>query len=452
MTIKPYKSELILVFITVSIVALMLLFNNINQEIRIKELKVFLQKSEREDNNFDHIGLVMKYRLARRLYENQISEENADMVEVKVNSLLSEAARKDRVQLREYRMLSIPALHTINFLRFLLGKGPIKDYNDAKSNIYLEVAYFYERNKFYDKALEIYDKALGEKPDRKTAAGIILHKGFCQSILGNYKDAKGDYNTVIRDYSDEKAAITAAILLRYLEGFRSEAVRIIEHENDSVVKGEKLYKLIAYRESLDVLQKIEKDADPKERSEIRFVKARCMEELAEKEKAVNIYQKIIKEDTKSEYAKMANRRVFIIGSLSESGAGLRERAAENNEVLQDETFKKMADQVARIEKMKAAGPAATDKILENTLKGFEEHSPVIDEKKIDSYEELNTANPSEKGRVKKREKLQTVKIYTTDGNIFVGSVLRETDSAVYLKTMIGKVNIEKSRILKRESR
>jgi len=51
MTLKSYKSESALIFITIGLVSLMILFNNINQEIHLKELKVFLQNSEREDNN-----------------------------------------------------------------------------------------------------------------------------------------------------------------------------------------------------------------------------------------------------------------------------------------------------------------------------------------------------------------------------------------------------------------
>lgn len=449
-----YKNEILLTLLTLGVVSLMILFNDINKEVRIKELKIFLQKSEREDNSLDHIGLVMKYRINKRLYEEQMSQEKADMIELRVSSLLSDTMQKKRVPLEQYEILAVPAIYTINFFRSIIGKEPIKDIKDSKSNVFLEIAYYYERNKYYEEALQIYNRALSEgNIDRTTTAGILLHRGFCHSIIGNFKEAKEDYNRIIKEFSDEKVSITAVILLKYLEGFRTEAVRVIKDEKDSIVKGEKLYKLIAYKESLRVLEKVEKDADPEEISRIRLVKARCFEELAEKEKAVNTYQKIIKEDRNSEYAKMANRRVFIIGSIAENGEKLKKMAVMNNEIIRDEGFDKMIDQVERLEKTKPElKEAEAEPFLKEEIKILEERPPVIDETKIETLEAIKPGE-KKKDKEKKKQKRELVrqKIYTADGNVFVGAITNETGEAVYLKTMIGPVKIEKKKIAKREN-
>jgi hypothetical protein len=49
----------------------------------MREVKLFLQRSNRSDNSIDHIGLVMKYRLHKDLYENRISNDDLNIAEVK---------------------------------------------------------------------------------------------------------------------------------------------------------------------------------------------------------------------------------------------------------------------------------------------------------------------------------------------------------------------------------
>ncbi len=459
MILKAYKMEFMLTLVTVGVLSCVVLLNDINRHIRIKEMKIYLQKSNTEDNSLDHIGLVMKYRLHKRIYENQISQGNADVIELRVNSILSEKAIEQKISLDQYHYLAMPSLYIINFFRFIIGKNPIRDMEEDKSYLFLEIAYYYERNKCYEKSLEIYDIALNEESyDRNNTAAIFLHQGFCHSILGNYKEAKERYSTVIKDYSDEDVAITAIILLRYLEGFRSEIVRIVKEEKNSIVKGEKLYKLIAYKESLEVLKKVEKEADPSEKSRIKFFKAKCLEELAEKEKAMNIYQEIILEDRKSEYAKLANRRIFITGSLAHNGSNLKELAIQNNKFLKDKIFSKLVDEAAKISQAEDdKGKLRKNKYFQESLNLVEEERPVLDEKKVKHYDMSAIKieeKPKEKREIEKRpgkKKLDRVTIETIDGNVFIGSIEKESDGAVTIRTAVGRVNIEKNRIKKREN-
>ena len=87
--------------------------------------------------------------------------------------------------------------------------------------------------------------------------------------------------------------------------------------------------------------------------------------------------------------------------------------------------------------------------------------PVLDDEKIENVEK-NMAlvddnikkKERKKGRKKKRKKKRTtipeIKLFTAEGNVFIGKILRETEDALFIKTMSGKVKIEKSRIEKRE--
>ena len=93
-------------------------------------------------------------------------------------------------------------------------------------NRFLDAAYYFERCGSWSKAAELFAKA--EKvaaADSGVRAGIILHKGFCLASTGNIAGAVQNLQTVINDYSGEKAAPTAAILSQELRRSRRRHVR-----------------------------------------------------------------------------------------------------------------------------------------------------------------------------------------------------------------------------------
>lgn len=324
MILKIYKNELLLLFSTLCLVGIMIIFNDVNIQIRIRGVKLFLQKSNRADSNIDHIGLVMKYRLNRQLYDNKISPENSNLVEMRVNAILSERDTLSEVTQEKYGLISVPVLYTINFIRYIIGLTPIRDVKNDQSGVDLEIAYYYERNKKYRQAIELYNSIIDKgSSDRSLTASILLHRGFCNAILGKYTEAKNNYSRVISEFGDTSVAVTAVVLLRYLEGFRNEAEKIRKYEKDSLAKSEKLFRLIAYRESFDTLKKIERRVPPAEKSRIKLIEGKVLEELDKSEKAVKLYQEIIMNDPDSPYARKANRRIYLVGSLAINGKRIK---------------------------------------------------------------------------------------------------------------------------------
>jgi hypothetical protein len=82
---------------------------------------------------------------------------------------------------------------------------------------------------------------------------------------GNY------YLEIIRDYNNEEVAITAAVLLQYIDGFQEEISKVMK-QDDSIVKTEKLFKLIAYNEAVSVLERIESNSSAEEKEKIAFTR------------------------------------------------------------------------------------------------------------------------------------------------------------------------------------
>ena len=199
------------------------ILNNIYLNIRISELNIYLQKSDHQESRVDHIQLIMKYNVSKKRYNKKITQDKADIIEHKIDSITSEKTSYDTVLYNHYKIFTIPALFIININRFLIGKEPIQDLRTENTLSYLEIAYFYERNNFYKKALVNYKKALECNLSNKSIKGsIMLHQGFCHALLGNSEKAKILYHKIIKEFSSRQIAITATVLLNYLKGFNNE--------------------------------------------------------------------------------------------------------------------------------------------------------------------------------------------------------------------------------------
>lgn len=449
-----YRTEISLTVITALIVAVTVLFNDINIQIRIKEIRVFLQRSNRDDNSLDHIGLVMKYRLHKAMYDNRISDEDTSIIEARINSILSGQEDEGTVLPGRYRYMSVPVLFTINLIRSVIGMPQIKDMKEDEVNLNLEVAYYYERNKDYKRAIALYNRILDEPvTGRSLKASVLLHQGFCYSIIGEYEKARSKYLTVIKDYGDISTAVTAAVMLRYLEGFRTEIEKVLKTEKDSSAKGDRLYKLIAYTESYEVLKRIENTSSPSEKEKIKFYKGRTLEEMGQSGKAVEIYQQIILDDPGSDYAVSANRRIFLVGSVNFEGQKIRKLAVENNKLINDDTLVKMAEEDLKFRdsgndkaNQQDVHKSFADKIVKGNSDAAVEAGLVdrmikrVEEKINEKKNTVSKSSSAAGGRVK---------IFTKDGNIFIGTVVKETADEIVINSSLGSIKINKSGISRR---
>lgn len=436
---------------TALLVGVIIVFNDINIQIRMREVKVFLQRSNRTDNSIDHIGLVMMYRLHRDMYENRITSEDVSMIEVRLNSILSSVESEKVIPQGKYVYATVPVVYAINFIRGIIGMPDLSDSSADAENGAIDIAYYFERSRLYHRAIEEYQGIIDAGvSDRNTASGVLLHMGYCYSILGDYENARRFYLRVIKDYGDINIAVTAAILLRYIEGFRSETERILATEKDSVNKGEKLYKLIAFRESLEVLARVEKSVSPAEKPRIKFLKGRTLEELGEVEKAVDIYQGIVMEDSSSKYAIEANRRIFVAGSITPSGGKLLQLAEKNSLMIKDSSFSKLIEENARYSPAEKTGlPEVTvsaDEIQRRASSAVREKKIEMMIRQVDRRMNVKTAGKGETAVIPEK---RLIKIYTTDGNIFTGTLMNDSGGTVTVRTSIGDIKIEKSRISRR---
>jgi tetratricopeptide (TPR) repeat protein len=433
------------------IAALMIGFNDVNIHLRIAELKLYFQKSIRDENSSDHMALLTKMHIQKNLYSSAMTPLAADMMELKVNTLFAQIPDETAARESRYKKL-IPVMEpVINGIRFMLGKPPVSIADETMRNRCLDAAYYFERNNAYSKAVDLFTKAEKAKTeDREILAGILLHKGFCFAVMGNSPDAVTSFKKVISVYSGEKAAFTAGMLLRYIEGFSDEASKILS-QADSTNKAEKLFYLIAYRESLSVLDRVRSTATPEEKARITFFTGRCLESLGETDKALKTYQSIITGNPSDEYARRANRRIFIEGAARGSET-VRDLAKRNNELISDPDFTAMQDADSKLTALQSS--TARPELMrefKNIISSYDASYAAI-EKNAEELSARSRIEEQQHGRsAQKTEGSGAVKISTRTGNVFVGTISEETSDSIVVTTGFGKVRILKSDIAKRDN-
>lgn len=414
------------------VITMLILLNDVYIDIRLREMRSNLLRIDRNEKNIDHISLVTKYNIHEKLFLKKISIENADSIEFTINQISSKKIKSDTQKMINFQCISVPALWLINASRYFMDKPPIGTTEEgAETSRILDLAYFYENNNYFKKAAETYNLALEKGNfDKTMTASILLHQGYCMALLGKHTEARKYYLNVINNYPTEDVSITAVILLRYLTTFQKEYANLKNRNLDAVLKSEKLYELMAFREALNILESIESEKKDNQPGKIQYYKARCYNALGQSEKSVNHYIELILNSPESYYSKLSKRRLYIIGSRLGGDNKIKKIAVQLNRTYRDSAMDNM--------------------ILNDTLSDEESNAANI----IKGIRIKNSylSRIKNLGNIKKNQSLKGRKIiiHTRDESKFIGIVVAETNTYFKLSTSIGEVKIIKNRIKKIE--
>lgn len=427
---KKLNIAVIMVFISPVITVFLLFLNDIVISIRLNELKANLLEQDHIEGGLDHIGLVATYQIHKNIYEKRVSQENADAIEGKIISILkSQKINSPAVIPTKYNIISQPALRLINFNRLIVGKAPLEYHTSQDTDLAdLDVAYYYERNFLFTRAIELYEKALKNKNiNNALKASIMLHQGYCYALAGLNDKALNNYSAIINNYSQESSAITATILSRYLEGFKLARERVLVSNADPLLRSQDLVDLLAYEQALGILQDAELRAKPEDIPRIKYFIARCYAGLGKPEKAVENYLQVIADSPSSRYAMYSNRKLFMIGSRAGGDNNIINISKQLNNKLKDPVLSRM------IENQKDnPGP-------DDYVKNFEEiNVPKMLIERVDKIKVDAEKSPSTGGYLV---------IMTSDGNTFKGYLIQHNEKEIALQTSIGRINVKRYKII-----
>lgn len=424
------RNIVIMISATSILLAVMIVMNNIMISIRLNELKEQLQDIDHTERSIDHIELVTTYEIHKKMFEKRMTQDQADTIEHTIKKLSLFKNHKNESLVSFYDYLILPFVQLINLNRFILGKMPLGYHRDNDPlSIDMDLAYYYEQNFHFKKAIEYYDKSLSQKnlPDN-IIASILLHQGYCYALLQQNEKAKEKYLAILDRYSRESSSITAMVLLRYLEGFSHARKRVLNSGEDALWQGQKLVELLAYKQALAILEEVERKAKPEDLLRINYYKARSLAGMGNIKQAAQTYLYVITSDPSSQYSRYSSRKLFMIGSQT-GDKDLVEISIKLN--------KKM-----------------NDKVLKQMIKEHGDHTAAVSVQHNLIQVDIPREVVKQIGEIAAPEKVPAVPhsryltIYTSDGNVFKGIVVDETSDYIALKTSIGGIHVKKDRIEK----
>ena len=365
------------------------------RSLRIKELKINLQKIGSGGFTRSNTALLAKYNQFRQRGVSPSSSANAELLEVELMGILANESRVDiEVRGGVTYYFETPILFVVNTLSYLFGSTPIKEFKDDQTLGMLTLGTFYERKRDYLNAIKIFSTSIEffEKEPNKLGF-IFLHRGFCFAMLGEVKKASQDYIAAITLRETHEEGAIAELLLEQLQQTKNK-VALIEKQKESVKKGLDYYQIMTYTKAIKTFDEMEKKK--KVTNKLYFYRGRAYEEIGFLKNAVRDYQAVVKKYPNSSFAKKAYRRLYILGTYYEGNRALTEKAKQKLSKLGDTTFIKKSENienivdiknVVKLPKTKSIGEAV-DIVTKNT-------NATIENVQVESDKQTSTTSDTE---------------------------------------------------------
>jgi TonB family protein len=306
-------------------------------QYRMNEYNRAMETLSQTYNSSHALNMLARFDLIKK--RQNMPEEDETALELKLQSLASSKLLVEEKQVVGLKSKVIGAV--ISGVGFILGKQRSKANVPTMITKNLEVAYFYERSRKYEKAIEIYTKGLEEKDlPPEVSATLLLHRGFCSSLMGEYQKAKADFDKTIALVPQTEESHVALKLKELTLGLEDQVKLAKESKQGSFQAGRQMFLLANYAEAAKSLRTILNNpaSDSLQLIQSRYLYARSQEELGQDSDAVITYRSVIQQAPNSDEAKKANRRLYVLGKFYSNDEDLAKAALTKMEKYQDFKF------------------------------------------------------------------------------------------------------------------
>jgi TonB family protein len=307
-------------------------------QYRMDEYNRAMETLSQTYNSSHALNMLARFELINQR-RNQPEDDDAGM-EMKMQSLASGQLLVDNGPKKETLQYKVIGA-LIRGMGFILGKQKSATSVPRMVQQDLEAAYFFERSRKYDKAIGIYGKSLeGGDLANDVASTLLLHRGFCQGLTGEYAKAKQDYDRVISLVPGSEEAHVAAKLRELTQGLEDQVRLAKAVQSTPAQAGRQMFLLANYSEAAKSLAKAiaSPSTDSLSRIQSRYLYARSQEELGQDSDAVLTYRQLMQGAPNSEEAKKANRRLYVLGKFYSNDEELAKTALKKIEQSQDFKF------------------------------------------------------------------------------------------------------------------
>ncbi|MFC1670274.1 tetratricopeptide repeat protein [Spirochaetota bacterium] len=333
--------------------------NNEILKYREKEISYNLDVIAQTKSDKRSIGLISRYLIIKKRIKQGGDSEDSYIAESKLQAILSSISKTDFSDNEKTEPgKGISPLQKLSRLylrgiRYILGKDMpeevFRDYNDPL----IELAYFYERYRRYDKALEVMESIRKRRRNlaRITRRTILLHSGFCYAMLTQYSKARNSYKSVMEYYPKTDEAKTAKILLGFLSTMQRGTKSLIAKNIPGDKKAFRMFLLSAYGSAKRLYGEFFKSAKlniGKNRFyKAKFYNSRSTEELGNQKQAIKGYKNIIAKVPGTLWAKKSNQRLLLLGKFYKGNKKLVVVARRNVVRLGDSDFLKAIENIEK---------------------------------------------------------------------------------------------------------
>lgn len=307
-------------------------------QYRMDEYNRAMETLSQTYNSSHALNMLARFELINQR-RNQPEADDAAM-EMRMQSLASGKLLVGDTAKREGLQSKIigAAIHAVGFI---LGKQRAAAAVPQMVQRDLEAAYFFERSRKYDKAIAIYSESLKDAGlSNEVSATLLLHRGFCEGLTGDYKKAKDDYERAGSLVPGSEEAHVASKLRDLTQGLEDQVRLAQSSQSTPAQAGRQLFLLANYAEAAKSLAKAisSPSTDSATRMQSRYLYGRSQEELGQDSDAVLTYRQLMQSAPNSEEAKKANRRLYVLGKFYSNDEELAKTALKKIEQYQDFKF------------------------------------------------------------------------------------------------------------------
>ncbi len=302
---------------TVLLLAAFALIGQAIIQVKYLELRLQLQRERLLNLELSSEALRLRSRqlaFGRPDYQSEIRQGALE------SALLNEAGGAVEVDL-----VHLFGVGVISVARALVWKPALKLLADRETTLLLRYAFYLERNRRYDAAIAGYRRLLESTGAARgdVPAFAHLHLGYCLAATGDVVRARTHLFLVQQNYPGTHFANAAAEILASLAEGEQRAMIASRGAETAIELARRLF------QSGQCAPALRAFADATELGAMdRYRRALCLEETGRVTEAIAEHRRVSAQAADGEAARLANRRLMIIGAFYDGGPSLQKEAEQ----------------------------------------------------------------------------------------------------------------------------
>ena len=351
----------------ISLIALVIILLSATQGViqaKLYQLKVSISRDKLM--NFELSSQALRTRFRKELLQNVTNyrdEIKQNLIEASILNSITPAELKSNI------LVDI-GISISNVVRTMSLRPILRLKKDRELLLIIKYAFFMERNRHYKVASEKYENVIQDLDgsENDMLAFSLLHQGYCLSSYGSYKKATKQLKRTQKEFPGTHFSQTASVLLSLLIEREKIIQEIKSKQLNDLEKARVYYKNKIYGKACSFYEKSTNIT-----SQDKFQFAYCSEEIGKQKRAIALYASLANSasSVNIKTARLANRRLLILGNLYKAGDDVSKLAKKN--------AIRLKDNIALSEIQQASKEQEKAVVIKEIIETLKANEPKLDE-------------------------------------------------------------------------